>query len=100
MNLLQSLGIPGPEPSFLNGNYKERTAMVALCYSDLKVTLCYSDLKLNKFLFKFSINHWSKPPIVYVSFIFATTNVDPETMCRAGGWGTRNTHQGYGILSD
>ena len=46
MNLLQSLGIPGPEPSFWNGNYKERTAMVALCYSDLKVTLCYSDFKV------------------------------------------------------
>ena len=30
MNLLKSLGIPGPPPSFWNGNLKERTALVII----------------------------------------------------------------------
>ena len=97
MNLLQSLGIPGPEPSFWNGNYKERTAMVALCYLDIKVKSISGADPVFPVGGGSNFNHWFNLSmrIVYASYRFVvlvpTSNVlVPETLWRAGGWGARN----------
>ena len=45
MNLLKSLGIPGPPPSFWNGNLKETTALVTA----LNAHYLFQQLKQNIF---------------------------------------------------